>query len=370
MWFSLGLTLTQHMSGIIIKKISESLAATEEHDFLAKISCVWGYEGGRGERSGISHSNVSFGLNPSEIQWGISVALCFPRAVRCFFGWIKYCNSLMSPRSPIKFKGSNIHSSPLPSWRHFPSLSDTLPAPWPCTTPTGADYRPRHLPGRSGGISSPWQEERNWKTWKRLSVSASVPPRHVLGLATAFRGLKVPWMVFAGAQPQPEPLVGCPSLKQPRAAGRACGSGSWKLGHPLIPGPESFSLHPATRCQGRDKNPSPSPPPPSRLSADLFHVSDVLSHFGCCHYTRLGYFQWKYLRRNENSFGKNKYPELSLLRIAMWWDLERVKRCVKERACLCRKLLWSRTNRASQLSAAVPDQIPVLELVIWKPPAV
>lgn len=71
-------------------------------------------------------------------------------------------------------------------------------------------------------------------------------------------------------------------------------------------------------------------PPSSRLSADLFHVPDVLSHFRCCHYTRLGYFQWKYLRRNENSFGKNKYPELSLLCTAMWWDLERVKMCERK----------------------------------------
>lgn len=118
--FSLGLTLTQCMNGIIIKKTSESLAETKEHDFLAKISHVWGYEWGRGERSRISHGNVSFGLNLSEIQWSISVALCFPRAVHCFFGQIKYCNSLTSPRSPIKFKGSIIHSSPLPSWRHFP----------------------------------------------------------------------------------------------------------------------------------------------------------------------------------------------------------------------------------------------------------
>lgn len=118
------------------------------------------------------------------------------------------------------------------------------------------------------------------------------------------------------------------------------------------------------------KKQPPPPPPPSRLSADLFHVSDVLSHFRCCHYTQLGYFQWKYLRRNENSFGKKKYPELSLLCIATRWDLERVKRRAKGRACLCRKVPRSRTNQASQPCAAVPRLTPVLESVIWKPPAV
>lgn len=51
----------------------------------------------------------------------------------------------------------------------------------------------------------------------------------------------------------------------------------------------------------------------------------LISHFRCCHYTRVGYFQLKYLRRNENSFGKNKYPELSLLCIAVGFGKSKMK---------------------------------------------
>lgn len=249
MWFSLGLTLTQRMSGIIIKKTSESLAATKEHDFLAKISCVWGYEGGRGERSGISHSNVSFGLNPSEIQWGISVALCFPRAVHCFFGQIKYCNSLVSPRSPIKFKGSNIHSSPLPSWRHFPLRYPSSPLTlhrsnggWLQTESLAWEER-WHFKPLAGG-----EELEDLEAIVSLCLGASTPcagaghgfPR-AEGALDGARRRTAPARALGGV-PQPQTAPGCrESLR------------FWflKAGTPPHPGPGKLLTSPSNTMSGK-----------------------------------------------------------------------------------------------------------------------
>lgn len=160
----------------------------------------------RGDRSGFCHGSASFGLNPREIQWSISVALCFPRAVHCFFGQIKYCNSLMSQRSPIKFKESSMQSCALPSWRHFPLwyFSSSLT---PHHLSRGWITRLSHLPGRSSGISSPWQEKRSWKPWELLSVSAFTP------CAGAGHGFQRAESALAGAHGCTAPASKCPRLQ-------------------------------------------------------------------------------------------------------------------------------------------------------------
>lgn len=89
--FSLG--LIECMNGIIIfKKFQRALLRLRSMTFLLKLTVFEGRGDwkGTGERNGISHSNVSFVWNPSEIQWSISIALCFPRAVHGSFGQIKY----------------------------------------------------------------------------------------------------------------------------------------------------------------------------------------------------------------------------------------------------------------------------------------
>lgn len=173
------------------------------------------------------------------------------------------------------------------------SLSDILPAAWRCTTWAGSDYRSSHLPGRSSGISGPRQEEKSCNSWELLSVFASMPH------TGAGHGFQKAEGALAGARPQVEPLVGCPSLRQPKAAGWAYGSGSWKLGPPWAWKASHFTQQPDVREETKNTTPHT----PSRLTADLFHVS-VSPHFRCCHYTQLGYFRWKYLRRNENSLVK------------------------------------------------------------------
>lgn len=91
------------------------------------------------------------------------------KATHYFSGEVKYCNPLTSPRCRIKFKGSTIHSSPLP--KMFPSLT-------PCIMVTGWVTSLGRLvaTGRRRGAGS------------FGSSCQSLPSCPMLGMAMAFRG--------------------------------------------------------------------------------------------------------------------------------------------------------------------------------------
>jgi len=76
----------------------------------------------------------------------------------------------------------------------------------------------------------------------------SLPSCHMSGLAMAFRGLKVPWMVLIGAEHQPEPLVGTPASEGPRLQREPAilGPKRWDP-----PGPQKLLASPSNMMSGK-----------------------------------------------------------------------------------------------------------------------
>lgn len=183
---------------------------------------------------------------------------------------------------PVKFERSSICSSPLSSWRHFPLLH-----PSRCL-PLRISSWSTHLLRRSTGISSLWQEERRWRSWELLSFSVFMPCDEA---SHGFQGAEGLWLQHNPSQCS---LWGVLALNTSRLYGKhsILAPGRWE--HHLSIRPRKRLTSPRIMI----KTVNSSLPPPSRLSAELLHVSDILLCFRCCWYIQLGYLQWKYPKRN------------------------------------------------------------------------